>query len=82
MLVLGGCGAAQHLDAQAHYQQSLADYRACLSTNSANPQACEGKRLLMETDANATANTALHSGGEAIFGGSGEQNYDITVRNR
>ena len=80
MLTLGGCGAVQHLDDQAHYHQSLADYRACLAANEANPHACDGKRLLMETDEHAAANSGLHSGGEAIFGGSGGQNYDINVR--
>jgi hypothetical protein len=44
---LGGCGWVQARD---RYHQSLNDYRACLAANGANTQACEGKRVLMETD--------------------------------
>jgi glutamine synthetase len=73
MLMLGACGIARQVDAQNHYQQSLADYRACLAANNANPQACEGKRLLMETDEHALDNSRIRAPSE---------NYDITVRNR
>jgi hypothetical protein len=82
MLMLGGCGIANRIDTRAHYQQSLADYRACLAANEATPQACEGKRLLLETDEKALANSGMHSLGEAAYGGPGGPNYDITVRNR
>jgi hypothetical protein len=73
MLMLGGCGVARSVDAQAHYQQSLADYRACLAANNANPQACEGRRLLMETDEHAADKARI---------GNPSRNYDITVRDR
>jgi hypothetical protein len=49
LLMLGGCSIAARVDARAHYQQSLEAYRACLTANGANPQACEGKRVLLET---------------------------------
>jgi hypothetical protein len=55
---LGGCGLMQARD---RYVQSLNDYRACLAANGANTQACEGKRVLMETDEhvlNSAANDA------------------------
>ena len=39
---LSGCGVAAKIDARSHYQDSLADYRACLDANGNNPQACEG----------------------------------------
>jgi hypothetical protein len=58
--MLGGCGIARQVDAQDHYQQLLADYRACLAANNANPQACESRRLLMETDERAVANAYPH----------------------
>ena len=73
MLVLGGCGLVAHMDAQSHYNQSLADYRACLAANDATPQACEAKRVLVETDSRAMDKAYGHPDGG---------NYDIIVRNR
>ena len=59
-----------------HYVQSLNDYRARLAANGANTQACEGKRVLMETDehvlnwmSGSTANDA-------------NVNANVTIRNR
>jgi len=77
MLMLGGCGVARHMDDQAHYQQSLADYRACLAANNFNPGgACEAKRLLLETDQRAAESSRITTNP------SQTENYDITVRNR
>jgi hypothetical protein len=74
ILLLGGCGIAQHMDDRAHYRQSVADYRDCLAANTASPQqACESKRLIMETNERATN---PHNPIEAVIDG------DITVRNR
>ena len=48
------CGCANSPIATSHarlaYDQSVTDYRACLSANQTNVRACDGKRLLMETD--------------------------------
>jgi len=61
-LMLAGCAVAQHMDDQSHYQQSLADYRACVAANNSNPGgACEAKRLLLETDQKA-AESSLTGG--------------------
>jgi hypothetical protein len=40
-------------DAHQNYQQSLADYHACLDANPTNAQACQGKRPAMEADERA-----------------------------
>jgi len=57
--ILSGCGGiVVRDDARTKYQQSLADYRSCLTANNANVQACEGKRLIMETDEKAFNNFA------------------------
>jgi hypothetical protein len=37
-------------EARKRYEQSSADYRACLAANQAVVQVCEAKRLIMETD--------------------------------
>lgn len=55
-LSVAGCGIAAKVDARENYQRSLAEYRACLEANSANVPACEGKRLIMETDERAFNN--------------------------
>ena len=47
---LGGCGLAARVDARNDYQASATNYKSCLTANPANPQACEGLRLAMETD--------------------------------
>ena len=41
--------AAQEIQSQQRYAQSISDYRACLTTNQTDMQACEAKRLVMET---------------------------------
>ena len=53
VLIVSGCGLAARVDARHNYEQSTAAYRACLNTNSATPQVCEGKRLAMEADERA-----------------------------
>ena len=63
----------RRMNAQAHYRQSLADYRACLAANDATPQACEAKRVLVETDARAM---------DKAYGYPDGGSYDITVRGR
>lgn len=47
---LGGCGIAARMDARTDYQSSTAQYKACLASNPAAPQNCEGLRLAMEAD--------------------------------
>jgi hypothetical protein len=64
---LAGCAGspiAAQRDARADYAKSVANYRTCLTTNSANVKACEGFRLAMEADERAFNNmsAALPSG--------------------
>jgi hypothetical protein len=40
--------AAQEIQSQQRYAQSIADYRACLSVNQNDTPACEAKRLVIE----------------------------------
>ena len=49
-LTLAGCALAQVRQAQGSYDQSVADYRQCLTDNPNNVKACDGKRLIMETE--------------------------------
>ena len=66
VLILSGCGHAAKIEARRNYEQSTAIYRTCVTTNSANPQVCEGKRLAMEADERAYNNmTAPLSNGVA-----------------
>jgi len=53
VLGLGGCGTATKIDAgqvRLDYQSSVADYRKCLAAFPNNPKACEGRRLIVETN--------------------------------
>jgi len=74
-LSLAGCGLAAKVDARQNYQKSLADYRACLEANSANVSACEGKRLIMETDERAFNNMAA-----GVQGGNTTSNVIVQGR--
>jgi hypothetical protein len=56
VLILSGCGYAAKIETRRNYEQSTANYRACVTANSANPQVCEGKRLAMEADERAYNN--------------------------
>jgi hypothetical protein len=56
---LSGCAGspvAIQREAQAQYAKSVANYRTCLIENSSNVKACEGLRLVMETDERAFNN--------------------------
>ena len=53
VLGVGGCGTAAKVDAgqvRLDYQSSVADYRKCLAAFPNNPKACEGRRLIVETN--------------------------------
>ena len=50
LLMLSGCGISARVDARNDYQASAVNYKACLASNPAAPQNCEGLRLAMETD--------------------------------
>jgi hypothetical protein len=53
VLGVGGCGTAVKVDAgqvRLDYQSSVADYRKCLAGFPNNPKACEGRRLIVETN--------------------------------
>ena len=50
---LPGCGVQRMVsanDARQRYEQSSSAYRACLTENPVNVHACDGKRLIMDTD--------------------------------
>jgi hypothetical protein len=55
-LMLAGCGIMARVDARTRYQQSVADYRACVDANGNNLRACEGKRAIVEADEHAYNN--------------------------
>lgn len=53
-LTLAGCGGttktgAPPIDPRADYQSSIDAYQACVNSNLNNVQACEDKRVQMET---------------------------------
>jgi hypothetical protein len=52
VLGVGGCTAAKVDAGQVglDYQSSVADYRKCLAGFPNNPKACEGRRLIVETN--------------------------------
>lgn len=57
--LLSGCAGspiAAANNARTNYEKSVADYRSCLTSNSSNPNACEAKRQIMETDERAFNN--------------------------
>ena len=75
VLILSGCGYAARTDARRNYEQSTANYRACVTANSANPQVCEGKRLAMEADERAYNNMMA-----PISNGVGTANINVQSR--
>ena len=51
--LLSGCAGslvANTRQARLSYENSVAEYRACLAANQTNVAACEAKRLSMETE--------------------------------
>jgi len=55
---LAGCGGttktrAPAIDPRAEYQSSLDEYQACVNSNLKNTEACEEKRVQMETNERA-----------------------------
>jgi hypothetical protein len=57
-LTLAGCGGAAKvgaptIDPRAEYQNSLDAYQACVNSNLNNVEACEEKRVQMETNERA-----------------------------
>jgi uncharacterized protein YceK len=60
-LSLAGCGSAAKVDTpksdpRADYQSALDAYQACMNSNLNNIDACEDKRVQMETTARAYQN--------------------------
>jgi uncharacterized protein YceK len=60
-LTLAGCGsttktAAPQVDPRAEYQNSIDAYQACVNSNLNNVDACEDKRVQMETNERAYLN--------------------------
>jgi hypothetical protein len=60
-LALAGCGSAAKnsaakIDPRAEYQNSLDEYQACINSNLNNAEACEEKRVQMETNERAYRN--------------------------
>jgi hypothetical protein len=74
-LALSGCAVVARNDARNDYQASASNYKACLGTNQADPQNCEGLRLAMETDERKYNNLSA-----GITGAQTSSN--ITVLNR
>jgi hypothetical protein len=70
------CGVVAKVDARTHYQQSLADYRACLDANPNDPKACESKRLIMEVDERAYNNMSAG----IVAGGTTSSNVNVQGR--
>jgi hypothetical protein len=57
-LTLAGCGgaakvSAPKIDPRAEYQNALDAYQACINSNLNNAEACEEKRVQMETNERA-----------------------------
>jgi hypothetical protein len=57
-VALAGCGgttktSAPTIDPRAEYQNSLDAYQACVNSNLNNVEACEEKRVQMETNERA-----------------------------
>lgn len=56
-LMLAGCGAtkvsAPKVDPRADYRNALDAYQACVNSNLTNMEACEDKRVQMETSERA-----------------------------
>jgi ABC-type uncharacterized transport system auxiliary subunit len=55
-LMLAGCALEQARQARGSYDQSVADYRQCLTDNPNNVKACDSKRLIMESEESHWAN--------------------------
>jgi hypothetical protein len=60
-IALAGCGGATKTDApkidpRAEYQNALDAYQACVNSNLKNAEACEEKRVQMETSERAYRN--------------------------
>jgi hypothetical protein len=60
-LTLAGCGStvktsAPKTDPRADYQNALDAYQACVNSNLKNAEACEEKRVQMETSERAYRN--------------------------
>jgi hypothetical protein len=61
LLTLAGCGGTTKtsvpaIDPRAGYQNSLDAYQACINSNLQNAEACEDKRVQMETNERAYRN--------------------------
>jgi hypothetical protein len=80
-IILAGCAGspiAMQKDARVRYEQSVEDYRACLSANGSNVAACENKRLIMETDEHALNTISASLPGSM----SNSNNSTVTVQSR
>jgi len=80
-IVLAGCPGspiAMQKDARIRYEQSVEDYRACLSANGTNVAACENKRLIMETDEHALSTISASLPGSM----SSSSSSTVTIQGR
>jgi hypothetical protein len=50
LLLLTGCGIADHFNQSAKVDQDEKDYRACLSANTAKPETCNVLKEVWQTD--------------------------------
>lgn len=75
-VALGGCALAAKTDARNDYRASTDQYKACLATNSAAPQRCDGSRLAMEADERKYNNLS------AGMNPDGQRSANVTILNR
>jgi len=69
---LAVCGCVDSpMEARQKYEQSTADYRACLAANQNNDEACKEKRNIMQTALSAIVTT--------LFAGPMGSNMELSV---
>lgn len=73
---LCGCGVSARVDARNDYNAAAANYKACLSANTAAPQNCEALRLAMEVDERRYNNLS------AGLNPDGQRSGVLTIQNR
>lgn len=62
-LALSGCGISAKIIARNDYLASEANYKNCVSQNSANPHQCDGLRMALDADERKYQNLSSGSSG-------------------
>lgn len=68
--------------AQAAYEQSVADYRSCLSANSKNTAVCDAKRASMEAQERLWSDLRCSRPGQQDAASCAKLGANVTVQNR